>query len=101
LANFTRSTTPDSRPFEAVPVIVRLIRHVASTGTIRLLMTNLFDAQRFPFSCLPVCIISAGAWKKRSSASSTRLALKHVSGLSELAAMQDLRATVLCTSEWR
>lgn len=30
------------------PTTVRLVRHVASTGKIRVLMTNLFDAVRFP-----------------------------------------------------
>lgn len=35
---------------EALPQTVRLVRHVASTGKVRVLMTNLLDTERFPAS---------------------------------------------------
>ena len=45
--------TPDRRyalDYECAPMpqTVRLIRHVASTGKVRVLMTNLPDVERFP-----------------------------------------------------
>jgi IS4 transposase len=44
---------PDKRDADAyeclaTPQTVRLVRHVASTGKVRVLMTNLLDTQRFP-----------------------------------------------------
>jgi hypothetical protein len=41
---------------------MRLVRHVAPNGNVRVLMTNMFD------TALATSTISAGGWKKRLSA---------------------------------
>ena len=88
----------DARDYEcpATPQTVRLVRHVASTGKVRVLMTNLFDQQRFPAAGFGDLyhkrwrIEEAFKWLK------DRLNLEHVSGLSQLAAAQDFAAKIVC-----
>ena len=68
------------------PQTVRLVRHIAPNGQVRVVMTNLFDVARFP-AC------SFGEAFKRLK---HRLNLEHVSGLSQQAVVQDVAAKVLC-----
>lgn len=79
-----------------VPQTVRLVRHVAPNGKVHALMANLLDNTTFPaieFGDLyhqRWCIEEAFKRLKH------RLSLEHVSGLSQLAVMQDFSAKVLC-----
>lgn len=78
------------------PTTVRLVRHVASTGKIRVLMTNLFDAARFPAAIIGDLYHQRWRIEEAFKRLKHRLALEHVSGLSQLAVAQDLAAKILC-----
>jgi hypothetical protein len=75
---------------------VRLVRHVASTGKISVLMTNLLHPARFPTAEFGDLYHRRwrieGAFKRLKH----RLNLEHVSGLFQLAAMQDFAAKIVC-----
>ena len=88
----------DARDYEceAEPVTVRLIRHVASTGKIRVLMTNLLDVQRFPPELFGDLYHQRWRIEEAFKRLKHRLNLEHVTGLSQLTAIQDLAAKVVC-----
>ena len=78
------------------PQVVRLIRHVASTGNVRVLMTNLLDTERFPASCFGALYHQRWGIEEAFKRLKHRLNLEHVSGLSQQAVVQDVSAKVLC-----
>ena len=80
----------------ATPQKVRLIRHVASTGKVRVLMTNLFDTDAFPGAVFGEIYHQRWRIEEAFKRLKHRLNLEHVSGLSQLAAMQDFAAKILC-----
>lgn len=75
---------------------VRLVRHVASTGKVRVLMTNLLDTQAFPLALFGDLYHHRWRIEEAFKRLKLRLNLEHVSGLSQLAAMQDFAAKILC-----
>lgn len=94
-------TAPDRRDaadYEcpATAQTVRLVRHIASTGRVRVLMTNLLDPEAFPayeFGALyHQRLRIEGAFKRLKH----RLNLEHVSGLSQQAALHDFAAKIVC-----
>lgn len=78
------------------PQTVRLVRHVASTGKVRVLMTNLLDRVAFP--CDEFGDLYHQRWRIEEAFKrlKNRLNLEHVSGLSQQAAMHDFAAKILC-----
>ena len=78
------------------PQTVRLVRHIAPNGQVRVLMTNLFDVARFP-AC-PFGELYHQRWhiEEAFKRLKHRLNLEHVSGLSQQAVVQDVAAKVLC-----
>lgn len=88
----------DAHAYEcpATPQTVRLVRHVASTGKVRVLMTNLLDAQRFPADQFGDLYHQRWRIEEAFKRLKLRLNLEHVSGLSQLAALQDFAAKILC-----
>lgn len=78
------------------PQTVRLVRHVASTGKVRVLMTNLFDATRFPASVFGDLYHQRWRIEEAFKRLKHRLNLEHVSGLPQLAVLQDFAAKVVC-----
>ena len=88
----------DARDYEcpAEPQTVRLVRHVASTGKVRVLMTNLLDQQRFPAAEFGDLYHQRWRIEEAFKRLKHRLNLEHVTGLSQLAAMQDLGAKIVC-----
>jgi Transposase DDE domain len=80
----------------AVPQQVRLIRHIAPSGEIRVLMTNLFDVARFPASQFADLYHQRWRIEEAFKRLKHRLNLEHVSGLSQQAVAQDVAAKVLC-----
>ena len=75
---------------------VRLVRHIASTGRVRVLMTNLLDTQRFPAADFGDLYHQRWRIEEAFKRLKHRLNLEHVSGLSQLAAMQDFAAKIIC-----
>lgn len=80
----------------ATPQTVRLVRHVAPNGKIRVLMTNLLDSTRFPAGEFGELYHQRWRIEEAFKRLKHRLSLEHISGLSQLAVMQDLAAKVLC-----
>jgi hypothetical protein len=80
----------------ATPVQVRLVRHVASTGAVRVLMTNLLDSTECPAERFGDLYHHRWRIEETFKRLKHRLNLEHVSGLSQLAVMQDVAAKVLC-----
>jgi hypothetical protein len=80
----------------ATPVQVRLVRHVASTGAVRVLMTNLLDSTQFPAELFGDLYHYRWRIEETFKRLKHRLNFEHVSGLSQLAVMQDVAAKVLC-----
>lgn len=80
----------------ATPQTVRLVRHVASTGKVRVLMTNLLDADAFPASEFGDLYHQRWRIEEAFKRLKHRLNLEHVSGLSQLATLQDFAAKILC-----
>lgn len=80
----------------ATPQTVRLVRHVASTGKIRVLMTNLLDAARFPACQFGDLYHQRWRIEEAFKRLKHRLSLEHVTGLSQQAVRQDLAAKILC-----
>lgn len=80
----------------AAPQTVRLIRHVASTGKVRVLMTNLLDAQQFPVAEFGDLYHQRWRIEEAFKRLKHRLNLEHVSGLSQLAVMHDFAAKIVC-----
>lgn len=80
----------------ATPPRVRLVRHVAPNGRIRVLMTNLFDTQAFPAELFGELYHRRWRIEEAFKRLKHRLNLEHVSGLSHLAVQQDFAAKILC-----
>lgn len=80
----------------ASPQTVRLVRHVASTGKVRILMTNLMDTEQFPAHLFGDLYHQRWRIEEAFKRLKHRLNLEHVSGLSQLAAMQDFAAKIVC-----
>jgi len=78
------------------PQIVRLVRHVAPNGQARVLMTNLLDTTCFPANLFADLYHQRWRIEEAFKRLKHRLNLEHASGLSQLAAEQDVAAKVLC-----
>lgn len=78
------------------PQKVRLIRHIAPNGHVRVLMTNLFDVGRFPARQFGDLYHQRWRIEEAFKRLKHRLNLEHVSGLSQQAVVQDVAAKVLC-----
>lgn len=78
------------------PQQVRLIRHIAPNGEMRVLMTNLFDVVKFPASQFADLYHQRWRIEEAFKRLKHRLNLEHVSGLSQQAFAQDVAAKVLC-----
>ena len=92
--------SPDRRDaldyeFPAEPKTVRLIRHVASTGKVRVPMTNLLDIAQFPVALFGDLYHQRWRIEEAFQRLKHRLYLEHVTPLSQQALMQDLAAKVL------
>ena len=88
----------DVRDFEcpSEPQTVRLIRHIAPNGQVRVLMTNLFDVVRFPACSFGDLYHQRWRIEEGFKRLKHRLNIEHVSGLSQQAVVQDVAAKVLC-----
>ena len=75
---------------------VRLVRHIAPNGAVRVMMTNLLDVQRFPARCFGDLYHQRWDIEEAFKRLKGRLSLEHVSGLSQQAVAQDVAAKVLC-----
>jgi hypothetical protein len=75
---------------------VRLIRHVSSTGKVRVLMTNLLEQQDFPRAQFGDLYHQRWRIEEAFKRLKHRLNLEHVSGLSQQAAMHDFAAKIVC-----
>ena len=80
----------------SVPQTVRLVRQITPDGQVRILMTNLFDVVRFPACSFADLYHQRWRIEEGFKRLKHRLNLEHVSGLSQLAVMQDVAAKVLC-----
>jgi len=91
-------TIRDATDYEcpATPQTVRLVRHVASTGKVRVLMTNLLDTDQFPATVFGDLYHQRWRIEEAFKRLKHHLNLEHVSGLSQLAVMQDFAAKILC-----
>ena len=78
------------------PQQVRLVRHVAPNGNVRVLMTNLFDTRRFPASAFGDLYHRRWRIEEAFKRLKHRLNLEHVSGLSQQAVVQDVAAKIMC-----
>lgn len=78
------------------PQTVRLVRHIAPNGQVRVLMTNLFDVARFPVCSFADLYHQRWRIEEGFKRLKHRLNLEHVSGLSQQAVVQDVAAKVLC-----
>jgi len=76
----------------SAPQTVRLIRHIAPNGQVRVLMTNLFDVARFPACSFGDLYHQRWRIEEAFKRLKHRLNLEHVSGLSQ----QAVAAKVLC-----
>jgi hypothetical protein len=75
---------------------VRLIRHVAPNGAVRVLITNLMDSARFPASTFGDLYHQRWRIEESFKRIKHRLGLEHVTGLSQKAVEQDVAAKILC-----
>ena len=75
---------------------MRLVRHIAPNGQVRVLMTNLFDVARFPACSFGELYHQRWRIEEAFKRLKHRLNLEHVSGLSQQAVVQDVAAKVLC-----
>lgn len=80
----------------ATPQTVRLVRHVASTGKVRVLMTNLLDPVAFPAHEFGDLYHQRWRIEEAFKRLKHRLNLEHVSGLSQQAALHDFAAKIVC-----
>jgi hypothetical protein len=80
----------------SAPQTVRLVRHTAPNGQVRVLMTNLFDVVRFPACSFADLYHQRWRIEEAFKRLKHRLNLEHVSGLSQQAVVQDVAAKVLC-----
>ncbi|CAG9187626.1 IS4 family transposase [Cupriavidus pinatubonensis] len=87
----------DARDYEcaATPQTVRLIRQISPAGRVRVLITSLLDMQRYPASTFRDLYHQRWRLEEAFKRLKHRMALEHLSGLSELAARQDFGAKIL------
>ena len=78
------------------PETVRLVRHIAPNGQVRVLMTNLLDATRFPACSFGDLYHQRWRIEEAFKRLKHSLCLEHVSGLSQQAVAQDVAAKMLC-----
>ena len=78
------------------PSTVRLIRDVTPNGKVRVLMTSLLERARYPASAFAE--LYHGRWRIEEAFKRIkhRLNLEHTSGLTWLAAQQDIGAKIVC-----
>jgi hypothetical protein len=77
------------------PQKVRLIRNIAPNGAVRVLMTNLLDTATFPATCFSDLYHQRWRIEEAFKRLKHRLNLEHVSGLSQLAVLQDVAAKIV------
>lgn len=75
---------------------VRLIRQVTPTGKVRVLMTSLLDAERYPAAAFADLYHQRWRIEEAFKRVKHRLNLEHTSGLTWLAACQDTGAKMVC-----
>lgn len=75
---------------------VRLVRHLAPNGRMRVLMTNLMDCGRFPAGSFGDLYHQRWRIEEAFKRLKHRLSLEHVTGLSQQAVEQDVAAKILC-----
>ena len=80
---------------QAIPTTVRLIRDVTPSGNIRVLMTNLLDARRYPAEQFGALYHRRWRVEEAFKRIKHRLRLEAPSGLNYLAFQQDFAAKVL------
>ena len=76
--------------------MVRLIRQVTPTGKVRVLMTSLLDAERYPAEAFAELYHQRWRIEEAFKRVKHRLNLEHTSGLTWLAACQDTGAKMVC-----
>jgi hypothetical protein len=74
---------------------VRLVRHIAPNGQVRVLMTNLFNVVCFPACSFGELYHKRWRIEEAFKRLKHRLNLEHVSGLSQQAVVQNITAKVL------
>ena len=74
---------------------VRLVRQTAPNGAVRVLATNL-DSSLYPYAVFADLYHQRWRIEEAFKRLKHRLSLEHVSGLSQLAVVQDVAAKVLC-----
>jgi len=78
------------------PLTVRLVRHTTPDGAVRVLMTSLMDAARFPARVFGDLYHQRWSIEEAFKRLKHRLNIEQVTGLSQLAVHQDFAAKVLC-----
>jgi hypothetical protein len=88
----------DSADYEcpAPAQTVRLVRHIASTGKVRVLMTNLLDPALFPAHDFGKLYHQPWRIEEAFKRLKHRLNLEHATGLSKKAAMHDFATKIVC-----
>jgi hypothetical protein len=80
---------------ERTPQRVRLVRQVAPSGKLRVIMTNLFDTVLFPASSFGALYHQRWRIEEAFKRLKHRLNIEHVSGLSQQAVVQDVGARII------
>jgi hypothetical protein len=80
---------------ECAPQRVRLVRQVAPSGKLRVIMTNLFDTVRFPASSFGALYHQRWRIEEAFKRLKHRLNIEHVSGLSQQSVVQDVGARII------
>jgi len=75
---------------------VRLVRNVSPSGEQRVLMTNLFDVQRYPADCFAELYHKRWGIEEVFKRLKHRLNLEHATGLPQQAVAQDVAAKIVC-----
>ena len=78
------------------PSCIRLIRQVTPDGKVRVLMTSLLDAERYPAAAFADLYHRRWRIEEAFKRLKHRLSLEHTSGLTWLAACQDVGAKMVC-----
>ena len=80
---------------ERAPQRVRLVRQVAPSGKLRVIMTNLFDTVLFPACSFGDLYHQRWRIEEAFKRLKHRLSIEHVSGLSQQAVVQDVGARII------
>lgn len=80
----------------ACALTVRQVRHIASTGKVRVLMTKLLDPAAFTSHEFGDLYHQRWRVEETFKRLKHRLNLEHVSGLSQQAALHDFAAKIVC-----